>query len=264
MMILFWEEVSHAQKLSIHVRNVPLEEVIETISKQTNIGFIYESDILKDTSKISVYAEDRSVIDLLNMLLGKRGLQCTLSNNVCYISRKVIQLEGKVIAETGEPIRDVSVMAGNRPSVSTDSVGRFAFNKILRGEILSFYHVTYRSRHIVYNGDPTILVKLISEIPVLDTVQVFYAGYVQRPKERAAGAYSAVSRTVLDRVMSNNLLSRLQAVTPGLLLIPRSVSGKIDQIQIRGKTSIGLVPGSLPYNDPLVIIDGMPFAENYY
>lgn len=262
-MALLWGTVSHAQRVSMHVRNVSLRKVIEMISKQVKIGFLYDSELLKGTSKVSLFVDSGSVEDVLKGLLDKQGLTCTISNNFCYISQKLNFVFGKVITETGEPLQDVTVVAGNRHAVLTDKGGRFLFDKIRYGDTLSFYHLSYMPNHIVYNGFQDMRVILRSVITELDTIRVLvdFAGYM--PKERATGAYSVIGKKVPERQVSASILYKLESAFAGLLINPEGAGARYNQIQIRGKSSIGLVPGSLPYNEPLVIIDGVPFAEHY-
>ena len=99
VMVLSLGKEAHAQIITIDVRDVSLKEVIEEISRQTNLDFIYRSRMLENTPKITLHAKNVSAIDLLNRVLNEQGLECSLRNNVCIINRKTFLVTGKVITE---------------------------------------------------------------------------------------------------------------------------------------------------------------------
>lgn len=265
MMPLLLGMVCHAQqiqRLNIRVFDCPLEEVINTISKHTNIGFVYAPEILKDAHRISIYAKDILIKDLLNIVLVKQGFQYKLTDRICIIYKVNIQVKGVVVNELGEPLAGATIKVNKGFFITTNSGGEFVINGLARGDTLSFYYVSHIPRHILYDGNPDMVVRLKLAIPVMEPV-VHFAAYGYSSHSRPASSFMEVTNPNIIRRLDASPVVSIRSMLGFLGSYVGGITARNNLWQIRGQASIGLVPGSLPYNAPLIIIDGMPWAANY-
>ncbi len=99
--------------VSIEVKKKRLSEVLTTISKQGNFYFSYNSNIIRKDSLVSVSAKNRSVKEVLGMLLGEN---CQYVETDKYIiiqpaeKEKWYTISGYITdGQTGDALPDVSV-----------------------------------------------------------------------------------------------------------------------------------------------------------
>lgn len=85
--------------------------------------------------------------------------------------------------------------------------------------------------------------------------EVVLIGYGQQKKEAVTGSVSSLNANALKEIPSANVTEALQGRLPGVDIGRTSTKpGAVQQIRIRGERSL---TGS---NDPLVVVDGIPFA----
>lgn len=256
--------VSHAQstkRISVKVDECRLDILIDTISALTNVGFIYESKILKNLKKVSVWAVNVTINDLLDNVLSKQGLQYKLKDNICYIIAKEISVNGKVMDEKGNPLVSAIVEVNHTHWFASDNKGAFSVNNISYGDTLSFVHMGYQPKNVIIKDDSALAVTLDLQIPSMPLVKVI-SGY----NNNNLKTWNTVSLKSIQqyRMLSSDVIKIIQENISGVFAPPTSgLTGSTHRLQIRGQTSIGLISGSLPINDPLIIIDGIPYAANY-
>jgi len=95
---------------------------------------------------------------------------------------------------------------------------------------------------------------IVLELPyaynMLQQVEVS-TGYQQLPKERSTGSFASVSNKLFNQQVSTDVLSRLEAVTNGLM-VDRG-TGTQGQITIRGLSTI------TGPRDPLIVVNNFPY-----
>ena len=118
-------------KVTLELKDVTLNEVIEELKKQTDYDFFYNSELAKSKGKISVEAKNKEVKLLLDEILPKLGLEYAISQSLISIrEKKIIQLAtitGRVFDEKGNPLPGASVVIhGTTQGVIPDNDGRFS------------------------------------------------------------------------------------------------------------------------------------------
>src|SRR5690606_32487322 len=120
---------------------------------------------------------------------------------------------------------------------------------------ISVRHINYEPIDTVLaiepNGRYTLL--LASVARNLEQVEVFHTGYDAVPKERQTGSFVNINKELLSRQTGMNVLDRLPAVTPGLMLDKATSSIASTGIRIRGLSSIR------GQKEPLIILDDFPY-----
>jgi len=170
-------------------------------------------------------------------------------------------LHGTVVsAVDNKPLDGVSVrVEAEKARTSTKKDGTFSLSVGSLKGLVKFTYVGYKSQEINYTLGVSIVVKLIPEDNKLDEVEVVSTGYQKIPKERATGSFEFVDNKLFNRKVSTDFVSRLEDVVPGissLKVFPEN-KGKLLGINIRGVSTMRSNVW------PLVVIDGVPYANNF-
>lgn len=150
---------STAQKVTLNVKNVTLDQVFREIERQTGYGFLFSKKILKDAYRVTLDVKNQPVNDVLQMCFIKQPLKYAIENNTIVISRKpkviqlstsvpkpIINIQGIVKNEKGNPLAGVSVIVrGTTKGTSTGTNGSFSID-VNVGDVLEFTMVGYQKK----------------------------------------------------------------------------------------------------------------------
>ncbi|SEK77446.1 SusC/RagA family TonB-linked outer membrane protein [Parapedobacter koreensis] len=165
-----------------------------------------------------------------------------------------VGISGIVVDEGGVALSGVSIRSSvGTASTSTDDGGRFTI-RVPASSALIFSYVGYATQEIkVGEADQQLTVTLVGEASALD--EVIVVGYGVQRKEAVTGSVATIGGDQMRDVPSANISQALQGRLPGVQLSQTSSQpGATTQIRIRGTRSLNAS------NDPLVVLDGIPFA----
>jgi TonB-dependent SusC/RagA subfamily outer membrane receptor len=122
--------------------------------------------------------------------------------------------------------------------------------------VLLVSSIGYRSQEVPVDGKNFLEIRLSMVVSPLDeTVVVAYGTTTQRLNTGNVGRLQAKE---IEMQPVSNVLAALEGRIPGVLITQSSgVPGSAFKVEIRGQTALDL---NLSRNDPLFIIDGVPFA----
>ncbi|WP_345949651.1 SusC/RagA family TonB-linked outer membrane protein [Mucilaginibacter sp. PAMB04274] len=173
-----------------------------------------------------------------------------------YAQNQTIQ--GKVLDERGDPLAGATVRSsGSQAAATTNANGEFslAVTGDVKSIIISF--IGYNNLEKLINGQSGNLgsISLVKNNNNLNDVVV--VGYGTQRREAVTGSVASISGDRLRDVPSPNISQALQGRLPGVEITQtNSKPGSNMQILIRGQRSL------TASNDPLVVLDGIPFAGN--
>ena len=165
-----------------------------------------------------------------------------------------IRVQGKVAAnETGQPIPGATVaLKGSSIATNADEKGAFAITVPGNGTLV-ISAVGFSTQEIPVNNNQNIAVKLVSMTKMES--EVIVVGYGTQRKEAVTGSVVSISGEKMREVPSANISQALQGRLPGVDISQTSSKpGSNMQIRIRGVRSL------TADNNPLVVLDGIPFA----
>jgi TonB-dependent starch-binding outer membrane protein SusC len=191
----------------------------------------------------------------LFLLAGVLKTQASAPSDVTYTSvdqQKAIK--GRVADAAGNPLPGVNVVEkGTINGAVTSSDGMFAITVSSAKSVLTFSFVGYITQDVTVGDQVTINVTLAETVTGLEEVVVI--GYGTQRKEAVTGSVASISGNVLRDVPSANISQALQGRVSGVELSQTSTKpGATMQVRIRGTRSLNAS------NDPLVVVDGIPFA----
>ncbi|HEY4148182.1 MAG TPA: TonB-dependent receptor [Chitinophagaceae bacterium] len=257
----------YAQRVTLSVKNAPIETVFREIEKQTGYHFLYTSEMLGDTRKVTMEVKDDPLNAALEETFRDQPLAYTLFektvvvklkkqpeaaiavNNI--ISSPPIQVKGKVVDENGLPMHSVSVtVKGTKSGTATDADGNFSINVSKAGAELVFGFVGYKRLTVAASADGPLSVKMQREESSLDDIVVI--GYQAVKRIDVSGAVSSINARQIRDIPVNGASEALTGRLAGVQIVTTDGEPGTDaQIKIRGGVSI------TQDNSPLYIIDGV-------
>ena len=158
------------------------------------------------------------------------------------------------VSDANGPIPGANVnLKGTKTGVSTSFDGNYSISNVPSNGVLIFSFLGLKSKEVSVNGQKNINVVLEEDLSSLKEVVVI--GYGAQRKEAVTGSVASISGSVMREVPSANVTQALQGRIAGVQMSQTSTKpGATMQIRIRGTRS--LTAG----NDPLVVLDGIPFA----
>ena len=164
-----------------------------------------------------------------------------------------VRVKGTVTDESGTTVVGVNVVVkGTTNGVITDVDGKYQIDATSKAT-LSYSFVGYKTQEILVGSQKEINVKLLPEN--LQVAEVVVVGYGTQRKEAVTGSVASMKGDVIREVPSANITQALQGRVAGVdMQQTDSKPGSTLQIRIRGTRSL------TASNDPLVVLDGIPFA----
>jgi TonB-dependent starch-binding outer membrane protein SusC len=166
---------------------------------------------------------------------------------------QTIKVSGTVSETNGTPIPGVNIkVVGTSTGAVSTMEGTYEINAPANGSI-EFSSMGYVTLVIPVNNQTVLNVTLESDATV--TEEVVVVGYGTQRKESVTGSVASLGGEELRDVPSANITQAMQGRISGVELSQTSSKpGATMQIRIRGTRSLNAS------NDPLVVLDGIPFA----
>ena len=259
---------ANAQKISLTVKNKPLEVVMKEVRDVLGYSFVLYGDRAAAT-RVSVNLKQVELADAMQTILSGHALTWSLEGNVIAIteqqftprkklpSYRQMTVTGKVTDAEGNPLLGVTVaVKGNAQlGTTTDVHGVYTLMNLPDNTVLIYRYVGYLEQEVVVGNRTSIDVELALDQAGLEEVVV--VGFGQQKKESVVASVSSVKGEQLrmpNRSLSNNLAGQLA----GLIAVQRSGEPGYDNAEfwIRGVSSFA---GG---TSPLILVDGIPRDMN--
>lgn len=260
---------SFAQTVSASFTNSPIEKVFKEITRQTGYSFIYQRNQLEQTIPVTLTVKNEKLEQVLRKCFEKQPLTFTIVDKYVIVQTKpavvtapalqtneAITVSGKVVNEAGEALAGATVTAKKSGiATSTNDKGEFSLSGVQENDLLIFSSIGFVKKEIPVGKGLYYVVKLVIAVEVLDeTIVIAYGSTTQRYN---TGSVSKIKGEEIAKQPVSNPLAALAGRVPGLVVTQTSgVPGSAFNIEIRGRSSLD---AALSRNDPLFIIDGVPF-----
>ena len=259
----------YSQRVNLSADAITLKQAFSRIEQQTGYSFFVRLDLLDKASLVSVHLKDASITEALDECLKDQALAYEIKDKIVYIKEKQVippapgEIHGRVTDTTGNPLVGASVaVKGTSMVVTTNAKGDFVLTGTDERATIVVSYVGYNTIELKLAGKTAtgLNVVLRHNNNPLDEVQVI--GYGTTSRRFSVGSVTTVSADIIEKQPVTNPLLALQGQVPGLAINSTSgVPGSQVLVQIRGQNT--LVPNTSltkGYDQPLFIIDGVPFA----
>lgn len=256
-----------SQRINISQKNKPLEQVLKEIKRQTGYFFLYDSDLIKQKSKlVTIDLKNAEIKEVLVQALKSQPFSWEIKENTILImpiagedleKLKAIDVSGKITDENGNPMPGASVKIKGQSAVTVaDYNGNFTLRNVDENAVLIISYIGYADKEV---SAKTQLGSIKLTPSAGNLTDVVVTGYTNYTKSQSAAASSLVSSDKINDVPGLTLDQILQGRVPGMSVISTSGQpGQSASVVIRG---IGSVNGS---STPLFVLDGVPIEAGYF
>ncbi|RFS18845.1 SusC/RagA family TonB-linked outer membrane protein [Chitinophaga silvatica] len=242
--------------ITVHADALPLGKFLKLLESKSGYRFVYRNDQLPD-NKVTANMVNVPAEEVLKAVLKNTGLTFKqLSANLIAIgpdteSSTTILVKGEVKDRTGQPLPGVSIrIAGQNRGTFTDNNGLFQLETQSTAVLLCSF-IGYEEQRVAVNNNTNFSITLKDDAHGLNEVVV--VAYSVQTKSSLTGSAATISTALFDKAPRSSFQESLQGNVPGLQSTNGSGQpGSIPSVYIRGIGSI--TAGSAP----LYVVDGVP------
>jgi TonB-linked SusC/RagA family outer membrane protein len=249
---------SQAKLISLEAKNVPLETVLKQIESQSDYSFLY-TDRINLKKEVSIQVSDRPLEEVLNTLFRNTNITFKTEEKRIILQQKEpvkatpvtkgIPITGTVFDENNEPIPGAMIIVkGTTRGVTTDLDGTFTI-QATPDDKLEVSFLGYQTLTIPIGKQTYINVTLQPQTNELDEVTVVAFG--KQKKASVVASIETVNTKDL-KIPGSNLTAAFAGKIPGIISYQTTGEPGADNAQffVRGVTTFGYK------TSPLILIDG--------
>ncbi len=270
--LLAFRPMGESQVVSLNFKDAPLQKVFNEIRKQTGYTFTYSETDLTRAKPVNINISNTRILDALVIIFQEQPLTYTVIERIIIIKEKTekkinqeqrslqalqpIDVRGRVLNEENDPVAGVTIRVKGSDKIGTytDGEGEFVLRNVDPNVTLVLTAVNIASIETKVDGRKYLDLKVKGKTSPLDEVQVI--AYGKTSQRFNVGNTATVKAEDIEKQPVKNPLLALQGRVPGLEVTPANgLRGSGVTIRIQGTNSL------FSGNDPLILIDGVPYAS---
>ena len=257
------------QRVTLSKANASLFTVLKDIRKQTGYDFYYDQTTIPQNQKVSVSVSNATLDEALSNTLKGLNLIYEIDGKIVTIKTKEtpsflenivsrfleINVSGRVVDADGRGLPGASVIVKGKggKAVSTGANGSFYLKGVNEDAVLVISFIGYVPKEINAAKELGDVVLELSTSK-LDEVQVIAYGTTNQ--RLSTGNVTTINADAIEKQPVNNPLLALQGRVPGLFIEQATgFAGTGVKVRIQGTNSMK------NGNDPLYVVDGIPFTS---
>lgn len=253
---------SQQAKLSLHLSEVTVREVLRQIEEQSKFKFLLQDERLNIDKKISIAVKDGSIDAILDEIFDKTQVNYVITEKNLIIitpSRnkptqigQSLTITGTISDENGQPLPGVTILVkGTSKGTIADADGRFSLTGVSSDQILVFSFIGMKT--IERPVGTQSVFNLTMEADAIGIEEVVAVGYGTQKKRDVIGSVASLSTEDIQRTAPATIEATLQGMAAGVQVNSGAgIPGAPQQIKVRGVRSIS------SGTDPLWIVNGIP------
>ena len=245
-----WALPSQDKTVTLNLRNVSIETALNAVKKQTGVNMLYNSQMFKGVSPVSVNAKNERWEVALKLILNPQGFDYVVKDGIVVIrkmqtEKRENRIRGMVVDANREPIPGASIIVkGTRTGTSTNIEGEFTLdvkNDKVTLEV-SFIGMKKQTLQVDASRKKMLEITLVDDVKTLDDVVV--TGYSNVRKTSFTGSSTQISGDDLRKVSQTNVIGALQTFDPSFRLVSNAQFGSdpnaLPEMYIRGRSGFGV------------------------
>jgi len=258
-------------KISINIKQQPIYRIIRWVEEKYGIELFATEEVALGLKreKVDIQAKDKPLKVFFRELLESNGYIFSFTGKTLLIKGKLLArgqqrvkdtvmtipvVTGKVTDASGAPVAEATVIveAMGKGDI-TDADGNFTLRGVKIGKTLEISSIGYERRRIPVTG-AFIIVRLNLAVSGLDEIVVI--AYGTTTGRLNTGNVASIKARDIEKQPVSNFLLAMQDRVPGVMIEQSTgLPGTGVKVRIQGANS--LKQG----NDPLYVIDGVPFPS---
>ncbi|CAL1519860.1 SusC/RagA family TonB-linked outer membrane protein [Chitinophaga sp. MM2321] len=260
-----------SKKISLDMPPSDLRNILKAITEKTAVNFTYSNSTLPAKYRVNLVARDEQLGEVLQRLLSPLHITFEVINEQVVLKKeksseggmnietlKILfkKISGTVTSTDGTPLPGVGVMlAGTTKGTATDANGHFEL-EAQDGDVLIFSSIGFLQKRVTVGATTPLAIVLTASATSLDAVAVTALG-IKRSVRTLGYSQEEVKGAEVARSNAPNIINALGGKMAGVNVTnPNGVDGGSTRIVIGGNNAI---QGD---NQPLIIVDGMPMAND--
>lgn len=260
------------ERISLSETNTPIDRLFKEIRRQTHYQFLYTDRQLQSAKKVTIHVRDAGLKEVLDLCFKDQPFSYEIKDRTIIISTLKVQavpllpagavtdtvpdrigVTGRVVNEKGEPLEGVTVVVkGVRNGTITNEKGIFYLSKVPPQVTLILSGVSVSTAEVEVAGRRVLDVTLKTKANSLDETVVI--AYGTTTKRFNTGDVSTVKAEDIAKNPVTDPLAALQGRVSGAFITSSNgLPGSSFHVEVRGRNSI------LYASDPLYIVDGVPY-----
>lgn len=268
----------YGQKITLHVKNAPIEKVFKEIQRQSGFRFVYTNDKLQGVQPVN--------IDVTNATLDEALAQCMTGQPITYMviddyiviknklptappdqkpeagkPGKIISVSGTVTSAHGPVVGASVTIKKTGFTTMTDSKGIFYLAEVEHDATLVITSVAHVAKEVKLDGLTMISISLQEKVGEMEEVVVAYGTTTQRA---ATGSISVVKGKDIETLPNRSFDLSLQGKVPGLLVTQGTgqPGGGTSNFLLRGIATNASPENGSTVRNPLIVVDGVPVSQD--
>lgn len=257
-------------QIDVHQRATSLASAIKNLEGQTEYKFFY-ADALAHTKVNAVVMRNATMHSVLEQLFYGTDIDFTIVNRIVYLKLKADneehhdgtakktkrQITGHVVDDNGEPLIGATVsVKGTTEKAVTDVNGNYTLLSGIQAPVLEFSYLGFGKKELEAKGRSVVNASMSADLHALGEVVVTALG-IKREKKILGYAVQDVRDEDMNMTGDGVVTSALQGKVAGLHInMSNTGLGGSSKITLRGNSSF------TDNNQPLWIVDGVPFTDN--
>lgn len=219
--------------VTLNLTNVSLDTFFKTLEKKSDYVFFFKESVIEKNEKVTVKAQNESVVSILNRTLPPKQLTYTVKGRQVVVVRlpqkeekksiapafveEDYMIKGTVVDVNGQPLPGVNItVQGTTYGVTTDMSGAFTLRiRDGRRALLVASYIGFSTRKVWVSGETNSL-KIMLEESSASLNEVVVVGYGTQKKLNLTGAVSTASGEILANRPIGNIAQGLQGMVPNL------------------------------------------------
>ncbi|MFA5849552.1 MAG: TonB-dependent receptor [Bacteroidales bacterium] len=272
-LIHFSSAYSQNTRFTIKLQNVTLEKVFDQIKVQSSYTFFFEHEGVAKTKNVSIDVKNASIDEVMKQVLKTTIYTYQIVDKVIVIKlakaekkekievqiagEKGVEVSGRVTDRDGNPLAAATIVEkGTQNGVTANMDGTYSLKVTGENSILRISYIGFELQELFVGTKTTIDIFLQPAISSLEELTVI--GYGTAKRESIGSAISQVNGKIIEEksVGAVSFEQILGGQIKGVQITQSSGEpGAAAIFRVRGVTS----PFSVGNNQPLFVIDGVPF-----
>jgi TonB-linked SusC/RagA family outer membrane protein len=271
-LVIFSLQVSAAafSQITLHVKNAPLAEVMQKISKQSGYSFSLPPTSVAVSNLVTVNLKDVSVETSLQQVFINQPFDYRIEGkSIIIVLKKSItpvasnrplerDIHGVVTDSLGRPVPNATVLIKGEKNkmTSTNDKGEFHITNAPDNGIILVRSIGYGTIEQAYNANTikNLTIHLQQINSELEAVQIIAYGKVE--KKYATSNINGITAKQIAAQPVNDPLLALAGRVPGLFIQQTSgVPGSEIEVTVQGNNSMA------NGNEPFYVVNGIPYPS---
>ncbi|MFH0759528.1 MAG: TonB-dependent receptor [Bacteroidota bacterium] len=274
--MFIYAESSYSQetRLSMHMNEKTVGEVLLNIEQQSEYYFLYSNKLIDVNRRVTLQVKNKPIEQVLDQLFAGTDVRHVVIDRQIILSpaqimeqksdkeklqlQDQIRITGIVTDQNGEPLPGVNItIKGTQKGTISDVSGKFEVFVENQDDILEYSYIGFLTQEIAVGTNITINVQLEEDIHGIEEVVI--VGYGTQKKINLTGAVDVVSGEDLINRPAENVGQLLQGTAPNLNIGVSRDGGEPGAAQSWSIRGLGTLSGS---SSPLILVDGVEMDVN--